>query len=280
MEYWSIAISIVSFLVAFASFKWNKAQHNLNQLQLNGKKFCETLQEFIGFGTEHCLSAYKYDIENIYHLSTSEKQNLAFNNLQKEFSSTKDLVQKRYRNLIESISFWDVGGEYQNSNLSRWLSKIINDYYLKLNEFYGNLSDINQMVLLASEGQMSKQNGLFVNAFFDNILSLLEYNQMLIVFKAHVAGYLGKLSLSEVGLFGNTQKALIKIEKEIAKLIEELGFDDVIYKREYSKIRRCCTDFGIEFESFVKAEKDDFVQFLNSVQLMKIHALQQGNKNV
>ena len=63
MEVTTIAISIIALLVSISSFQWNKAKHNLNQLQDNAKKFCDNLQEFIGLGTEHYLTLYKYEIE-------------------------------------------------------------------------------------------------------------------------------------------------------------------------------------------------------------------------
>ena len=88
MEEFTIIISIFALIVSVASFQWNKAKHNLNQLQDNAKKFCDNLQSFIDLGTEHYLTLYKFEIENIYLIKDKEKQNISYNNLQIDFSKS------------------------------------------------------------------------------------------------------------------------------------------------------------------------------------------------
>ena len=63
MEIVTILISISALIISIASYKWNKAKHNLNQLQENGKKLCDSLQDFLDMGTEYYLATYKYELE-------------------------------------------------------------------------------------------------------------------------------------------------------------------------------------------------------------------------
>ena len=42
----------------------------------------------------------------------------------------------------------------------------------------------------------------------------------------NIAGYFGKISLANVGLFGRSKKAMVYIENEILGTIQEIGFDN------------------------------------------------------
>ena len=264
MDWLSIAISSIALLVSISSFQWNKAQHNLNQLQNNAKKFCDNMQEFIELGTEHCLSSFKFEMENICHIVDKERQSVAYNDLQLEFSKRKNICQENHKKVMESIEFLWIQGQVYNNALMKWLNKTLNEYYLKLSRFYGDLSDINFIVCASKKGLLTKERKEFVNAFFDNIRDLLDYNIVFIVLKKEIAGYFGRLSLVDVGLFGKTKSALIKIENDIMRFIEDFGLEEAISKKDYTKIRKCCLNCGEKFDSFVKEEQANFLQFLRA----------------
>ena len=269
MEGLTIAISIIALMVSISSFQWNKAKHNLNQLQDNAKKFCDNLQEFIKSGTEHHLTSFKFEIENIYHITDKEKKNIAYNNLQFEFSKRKDICQRKHQETIESIDFFWVQRDVNNNELVKWLNEILNDYYLKLNRFYNDLPEIDLIVLATQKGLLGKEQLDFVNSFFDNIRDLLDYYVALLVLKKELAGYFGRLSLVDVGLFGSTKKTLIKIENDIMRLIKEFGYKEAIMQKDYTKIKKLCLDFGEGSDEFVEEEKTDFLKFLSAVKDMK-----------
>ena len=105
MEIASIIISVVALFVSVASFQWNKAKHNLNQLQYNAEKLCNNLEKFIAFSTEHNLTSFKFQIENIYLITNKEKQGIEYNNLQERFSQRKDACRLQYQSLMESLYF-------------------------------------------------------------------------------------------------------------------------------------------------------------------------------
>lgn len=264
MEIIGIIISIIALGLSVTSFQWNKAKHNLNQLQDNAKKFCDNLQEFIGLGTEHYLTLYKYEIENIYHISDKERQNIAYNNLQVEFSKRKDYCSKAYRLLMESFEFLEIKGFFYNNEIVKLLNKTLNDYYMKLNQFYNDLYDINFIVRGAKLGVLTKDRIDKIHAFFDNVRELLDCNAVFSILKRDMAGYFSKLSLVDVGLFGETKKALIKIQKDISKIFTEFGFEDAINK-DYTKIRRHVPNYGEGFDEFIEEERGDFLTFLNHV---------------
>ena len=269
MEALTITISIIALIVSISSFQWNKAQHNLKQLQDNAKKFCDALEEFVALGTEHHLTLFKFEIENLYIIENKEKKNLAYNNLQVVFSERKDNCQKKYKELIESLYFFELQGLFNDNELMKWLNATLNDYYLKLNQFYGDLFDLNIIVRAAKEGLLTKERKQFVDSFFDNIRDLLDYGVAFTVLKRDIGGYFAKLSLADVGLFGNTKKALTKIENVIIKFIKEFGFDEAIKDKNYAKIKKHCLDFGDGYDEFVEEERKDFFKFLNEVKHMK-----------
>ena len=255
MDGLTISISIIALFVSISSFQWNKAKHNLNQLQDNAKKFCDNLQKFIELSTEHNLTVHKFEIENIYHIKDSESKDITYNNLQIEFSKRKDNCQNKYKQLMESLEFFEIQGESSKNELIKWLNKSINEYHLKLNQFYGDLFDINLIVKAAEKGLLTKENKQFVDNFYNNIRDLLDYQAMFSVLKTDISGYFSKLSLVDVGLFGKTKGALIKIENDLMRIIIEFGFENAITKKDYVKISKQCLDFGEQFDEFVKEEK-------------------------
>ena len=269
MEGLTIAISIIALMVSISSFQWNKAQHNLKQLQDNAKKFCDSLEEFVALGTEHQLTLFKFEIENLYIIENKEKKNLAYNNLQVAFSERKDNCQKKHKQLIENLCFFELQGLFNDNELMKWLNSTLNNYYLKLNQFYGDLFDINIIVRAAQEGLLTKERKEFVDSFFDNIRDLLDYGVAFTVLKRDIGGYFAKLSLADVGLFGNTKKALAKIENVIMKFIKEFGYDEAIKEKDYMKIKKHCLDFGEGSDEFVEEEKADFFKFLDAVKHVK-----------
>ncbi len=269
MEELSIVVSIIAILVSISSFQWNKAKHNLNQLQENAKKFCDSLQDFIGLGTEHNLISYKYEIENICFIENNEKKDIEYNNLQIEISRRKDNCQKKYVKLMESLDFFEIRNELDNNELVKWLNLTLNNYYQRLNQFYGDLFDISFIVRGAERGLLPLEKIKFVDLYFSNIRNLLDYNAVFSVLKRDISGYLAKLSLADVGLFGNTKSALKKIEKNIMHLIKEFGFDKAINEKDYSKIKKHCLDFGEQYDEFIEEEKTDFLKFLSVVKDIK-----------
>lgn len=269
MEVITIAISIIALLVSISSFQWNKAKHNLNQLQDNAKKFCDSLEEFVALGTEHQLTLFKFEIENLYIIESKEKKNIAYNNLQVVFSERKDNCQKKHKALIENLCFFDFRGLFNDNELVKWFNLTINDYFLKLNRFYGDLFDINHIVRAAQKGLQTKERKDFIDSFFSNIRDLLDYGVAFNVLKRDISGYFAQLSLADVGLFGNTQKALAKIEKAIMKFIKEFGFEDAIKQKDYTKIKKHCLDFGEGYDEFVEEERSDFFKFINAIKYME-----------
>ncbi len=269
MDWWSIAISIGALIVSISSFQWNKAQHNLNQLQKNAQKFCDSLQEFVALGTEHHLTSFKFEIENICLIRDKEKKDLEHNNLQMLFSERKDTCQQRHKELIESLHFFQLQGLLNDNELLKWLNSTLNDYFLKLNRFYGDLCDVNFIVRASEKGLLTKERKDFINSFFDNIRDLLDYGVAFTVLKRDIAGYFARLSLADVGLFGNTQKALTKIEKVLMKGIKEYGFEEAMKKKDYTAIRKHCLDFGDGYDKFIEEERTDFFKFLNAVKYVK-----------
>lgn len=269
MEGLTIAISIIALMVSISSFQWNKAQHNLKQLQDNAKKFCDSLEEFVALGTEHQLTLFKFEIENLYIIENKEKKNLAYNNLQVAFSERKDNCQKKHKALIESLHFFQLQGSLNDNELLKWLNLTLNDYFLKLTRFYGDLYDVNFIVRAAEKGLLAKERNEFINSFFDNMRDLLDYNVAFTVLKRDVAGYFARLSLADVGLFGNTQKALAKIENVLMRGIKEFGYDEAIKEKDYTKIKKHCLDFGEGSDEFVEEEKADFFKFLDAVKHVK-----------
>ncbi len=269
MDWWSIAISIGALIVSISSFQWNKAQHNLNQLQLNANKFCDCLEEFVALGTEHHLTLFKFEIENLYIIENKEKKNLAYNNLQVLFSERKENCQKKHKALLESLHFFQLQGSLNDNELLKWLNSTLNDYFLKLNRFYGDLCDVNFIVRASEKGLLTKERKDFINSFFDNMRDLLDYCVAFTVLKRDIAGYFAKLSLADVGLFGNTQKALTKIEKVLMRGIKEFGFEEAIKEKDYTKIKKHCLDFGDGYDEFVKEERTDFFKFLNAVKYVE-----------
>lgn len=269
MQEFTIIISIIALIVSISSFQWNKAQHNLNQLQETAKKFCDNLQAFIELGSNHCLTSHKYKIENLYLTKDKEKRDVSFNNLQLEFSKRQDNCQQKYKILMESIAFFQIQGVFEDNELLKFLNKTINDYYLKLYQFYGDLFDINAIVKVGYKDLITKENLEFVNSFFVNIRDLLDYNAAFSLFKKEVSGYFSRLSLADVGLFGNTKQALKGIERDIMKTIKEFGLEEAINEKEYEKIRKFCPDFSIISNDFVEEEKSDFLKFLYVVKDMK-----------
>ncbi|MBQ8426547.1 MAG: hypothetical protein IJX16_02170, partial [Clostridia bacterium] len=121
----------------------------------------------------------------------------------------------------------------------------------------------------AEKGLLTKENQQFVDNFYNNIRDLLDYQAMFSVLKTDISGYFSKLSLVDVGLFGKTKGALIKIENDLMRIIIEFGFENAITKKDYVKIRKQCLDFGEQFDEFVKEEKSDFIKFLSAVKYMK-----------
>ena len=269
MDWLSIAISSGALLTSIAGFQWNKAQHNLNQLQLNANKFCDSLEEFVALGTEHQLTLFKFEIENLYIIENKEKKNLAYNNLQVAFSERKDNCQRKHKALMESLHFFQLQGALNNNELIKWLNSTLNDYFLKLNRFCGDLYDVNETVRAAHKGLLTKERKDFINSFFDNMRDLLDYCVAFTVLKRDIAGYFARLSLADVGLFGNTQKALAKIEKVLMKGIKEYGFEEAIKGKDYTKIKQHCLDFGDGYDEFVKEERSDFFKFLNAVKYVE-----------
>ena len=269
MDWLSIAISSGALLVSVSSFQWNKAQHNLNQLQLNANKFCDSLEEFVALGTEHHLTLFKFEIENLYIIEDKEKKNLEYNNLQVLFSERKENCKKKHKALIESLHFFQLQGLLNDNELLKWLNSTLNDYFLKLNRFYGDLCDVNEIARAAKVGLLTKERKDFINSFFDNIRDLLDYGVAFTVLKRDIAGYFARLSLADVGLFGNTQKALTKIEKVLMRGIKEFGFEEAIKEKDYTKIKKHCLDFGDGYDEFIKEERTDFFKFLNAVKYME-----------
>lgn len=269
MEGLTIAISIIALMVSISSFQWNKAKHNLNQLQLNANKFCDSLQEFVELGTEHNLTLFKFEIENLYIIEDKEKKNLAYNNLQVAFSERRDNCQKKYKQLIENLCFFELHGLFNDNELMKWLNSTLNDYFLKLNRFCGDLYDVNETARAAHKGLLTKERKDFINSFFDNMRDLLDYWGAFTVLKRDIGGYFAKLSLVDVGLFGNTQKALTKIENAIMEFIKESGYDEAIKEKDYTKIKGHCLDFGESSDEFVEEEKADFFKFLDAVKHVK-----------
>lgn len=270
MEELSIIASIIAILVSISSFQWNKAKHNLNQLQENAKKFCDSLQDFIEIGTEYHLSSYKFEVENIYHITDWEQKNKEYNNLQIQFLKRRDVCQNKYKILIESLDFFEFQNGAEKNEFLIWLNKTLNDYYNKLHNFDGDLFEINYIARAAEKGLLTEDRKEFLNLFFNNIRDLLDYNTAFSVLKRDIYGYFAKLSLLDVGLFGNTKSALKKIEIDLLRLIKEYGFDEAIYKKDYSKIKKHCLDFGEQYDEFVEEEKTDFFKFLTVVKDDKI----------
>lgn len=260
-----IVVSVIALIVSILSFQWNKAKYNLDQLQNKVKNFCDNLQRFNELGTVSCLTSYKFEIENLYYINDIEKHNIAYNSLQLEFSKRKEDCLERYKGLMETLDFFEIQGLFENNDFVKWLNKTLNDYHQKLNQFYGDLLDINLIVKAAEKDLLTEERKKFVNLFFDNIRDLLDYNYAFCVFKRDVSGYFGKLSLSDVGLFGKTKSALKLIENKLINILVDYGFDDAINKKEYSKIRKHCPDFGYKFDEMIAEERADFMKFLNIV---------------
>ena len=264
-----IVISVIALIVSISSFQWNKAKHNLEQLQNNANKFCDNLQNFIELGTVYHLTSYKFEIENLYFISDTEKHNIEYNNLQFEFSQRKDNCLEKYKAMMGCLDFFEVQGLFENNDFVKWLNKTLNDYFNKLNQFYGDLLDINVVVKAAENNLLTEERKILVNRFYDNIRDLFDYNYAFSLLKRDVSGYFGKLSLADVGLFGKTKTALKLIENNLIKIIVEYGFDDAINKKDYIKIRKHCPDFGYEFDETIAEERADFMKFLDSVKNMR-----------
>ena len=264
-----IVISVIALIVSISSFQWNKAKHNLEQLQNNAKLFCDNLQDFVKLGTVHHLTSFKFEIENLYFISDKEKHNIEYNNLQFEFSKRKDNCLERYKAMMGCLDFFEVQGLFEKNDFVKWLNTTLNDYFNKLNQFYGDLLDISVVVKAAEKDLLIKKQINFVNRFYDNIRDLFDYNYAFSVFKRDVSGYFGKLSLSDVGLFGKTKSALKLIENSLIKILVDYGFYDAINKKDYTKIRKHCPDFGYEFDETIAEERADFTKFLSSVKNMR-----------
>ena len=56
---------------------------------------------------------------------------------------------------MESLEFFEIQGESSKNELIKWLNKSINEYHLKLNQFYGDLFDINLIVKAAEKGLLT-----------------------------------------------------------------------------------------------------------------------------
>ncbi len=271
MEVLSIIVSIIAIFVSISSFQWNKSKHNLNQLQNNAKKFCDSLQDFIELGTEYHLSSYKFEVENIYHITNLEQKNTEYNDLQIQFSKRRDCCQNKYKILMESLDFFEFQNALEKNEFLIWVNKTLNNYYIKLHNFYGDLFEINFIASVAEKGLITEKEKEFLNLFFKNIRDLLDYNIAFSVLKRDISGYFAKLSLSDVGLFGNTKSALKKIEYELLRVVKEYGFDEAINKKDYSKIKKHCLDFGEQYDEFVEEEKAEFLKFLSVVKDIKKH---------
>lgn len=270
MDIATIVISIVALIVSICTYQWNKAKHNLNRLQENAAKFCDCLQDFIELGSEHNLTMFKFEIENVYHITDSAQNYIAGNELQLEFSRRKNNCKIKYRKLMESLDFFAVAAEQKNE-LIDWFNATGTEFFHKLDQYYEGLFRLSIIARRAIVGNIkpNSEEINFIDAFYDNIGDLLHYCYAFCLLKRNIAGYFGKISLAKVGLFGRSKKAMVYIENEILGTIQEIGFDEAVKHNDYAKIKKFCNDYGEQFAEFVAEERKDFEQILDQMRYRK-----------
>ncbi|MDE6676503.1 MAG: hypothetical protein K2K12_02160 [Clostridia bacterium] len=266
----SILISIIALLVSSAAYLLNVAKHNLQQLQTRYLVFCEKFQSLLIFGSQHQLTDFKYDLDNMIVLDpNSEECYIAFNNLQKTTGKNKDACKKAYNELCENLDFWETKSALKikrdENDFITWLNEIINLYYSKLSSFYVTLFEINFIAKTAQLGVLAPKAIETIRNHYKNIREITEFHETLLALNREITGTFCRLSVRDIGFFSDNIKAIKKIEKYLNKWITQYGINDVIKNKDYSKISTIYKDFNESSLSYLTDEEEEFILFINHI---------------
>ena len=264
----SIVVSIVAAIVSVLSYVTNKAINNQIQLQNNYFDLCKKMQTLINLGNENNLTDFKYYIENYtYYDKDSKEAGWEFNNIQKRFDEQKMQLKYAYVELIEDFDFLHTETllpQVSKANLfDKWLNENVNEYYLKLEQYYIDLHEIFVLVRRSQHGISDPNEKQILDNFFDNIIEIVRTSQALQVLKRRMAGRFKMLSVRQINTFKDNEALISKIKEELYLFITLFGIDDAIKGKDFSKINKLAPGFGEQYDEFIDEEKKDYINFLS-----------------
>ena len=187
---------------------------------------------------------------------------IEFNKLQKSISENLETSKIAYIDFNATLDFFENESAFKsqpNNKFLEWINNTINQYYAKLNKYYGDLYEINFIGKKARDGVLMPEAHATIHNFYSNIKDIVNMNEVLLLLNRETNGALGKLSVSELSLFYSNSKAIRKITNFINSFIKEYGIDDAIYNKDYKKISVVYKEFCEEaYLKYLIEEEDEF----------------------
>lgn len=262
----SLIIAAIALIVSIISYFYNKARHNLSQLQEQFFRFTDKFEILLDFANYNTLINFKYDLENAL-TQGFDKFVISYNNLQKEVSVNIDLCKKAYTTVMENMGFFE--GAYINveevskSEFVDWLNKTLNAFNSKLNTHYTSLYDINELANLARGGVLKENADKIIKDFYCNIFELVMYWQALLVLKKEMIEVFNKVRINNLQFFNRNASAIYFIDEHMRTFIKEYGIQELIEKHDNTKISSVHTFNIDEYIQAIDGEEKQYRRFLH-----------------
>lgn len=265
-----IIISVIALMISALAYWLNVSKHNLQQLQTRYQIFCDKFQSLLMYGSQHQLTDFKFELNNICILDPKNLEcDIAFNNLQKSIGTNKDACKKAYNELCDNLDFWETKSalkiKRKENDFVTWLNNTINSYYAKLSHFYIDLFDINFFTKIAQLGVLDPNAFDRIKDFYQNIKDIAVMHETLLALKREITGTFCRLSVRDIGFFNDNINAIKKIEKYLMTWIHQFGIKEVIENNNFRKISTVYKDFNESSFSYINEEEKELIIFINGL---------------